>query len=485
MTVQSETTQPHAAPVRTATARRASSGTSVRALAAKVGALLPADGERFAASAPGRLDVMGGSADYAGSLVVDTPTARQACVAVQRRTDGKLVIMGSPVSGPQREATKHPAIPMTALNGTAAPSPERAASLLGTQNDESACGVLAAVACLLGEYATGSLAEGLSVAYDTAIQHPTDASATALAAATVTAVAAAFRLSVDPPTAATLCQRAAKEWLDVSVGAGEVNCSLSGRANALAHGRADSVTPPVSSQLPANVALIGIDSGVRHPRAVEKYRDVRTASFMGGTLIDRIVTHEGVAGMTWDGHVACVPITHYVERFRDRIPTKLAGREFLDLFGDIDDPLTTVIPDRIYKVRSRTEHHIYENARAVQFVERLRDAAIKPGDGALLEAGELMYASHWSYGQRCGLGSVETDVLVNLVRQFGRNGGVFGARISGRGCGGVVVVLMRAGDKSLEAVEAAIEAYQTRTGQTATLLAGSANGAMVEGAIKL
>ena len=24
-----------------------------------------------------------------------------------------------------------------------------------------------------------------------------------------------------------------------------------------------------------------------------------------------------------------------------------------------------------------------------------------------------MYASHWSYGQRCGLGSIETDLLTD------------------------------------------------------------------------
>ena len=57
--------------------------------------------------------------------------------------------------------------------------------------------------------------------------------------------------------------------------------------------------------------------------------------------------------------------------------------------------------------------------------------------------GELMFASHASYSA-CGLGSDGTDLLVELVRQVGRAGGLFGAKITGGGSGGTVAILGRA-----------------------------------------
>src|SRR5579862_9546195 len=44
------------------------------------------------ARAPGRLDVMGGVADYSGSMVLEMPIAEAACVAWQWRSDRKLNI---------------------------------------------------------------------------------------------------------------------------------------------------------------------------------------------------------------------------------------------------------------------------------------------------------------------------------------------------------------------------------------------------------
>ncbi len=53
-------------------------------------ALLSSDTERFLACAPGRLDVMGGSSTYSGSLSLSVPLECHACAIVQRRSDGKI-----------------------------------------------------------------------------------------------------------------------------------------------------------------------------------------------------------------------------------------------------------------------------------------------------------------------------------------------------------------------------------------------------------
>jgi L-arabinokinase len=64
--------------------------------------------------------------------------------------------------------------------------------------------------------------------------------------------------------------------------------------------------------------------------------------------------------------------------------------------------------------------------------------------------------SHYSYS-RCGLGSHGTDRLVALVKQTKklaqRDGAtVFGAKITGGGCGGTVCVLGRAGVRTSDQI---------------------------------
>ena len=484
MTVQPGITKTRVASVRSAAPGPSRTPDAVPShLLAEVAARLPADGPRFCASAPGRLDVIGGSAEYAGSLIVNKPIARQACVAVQRRTDGKLcLVRPREADGDGRDA---PLIAMASLNGStsSAAAPDRADSLLGDGSDDAARCALGTVAAVWHDFPDAVRESGLSIAYGTALSSLTDAgAAAAVAAATLVAVAAAYELTLDSTTAAAICQRVENDWLGVPVGIGDALCALSGVSNGLGQNYGEPASLNSGLRLPHEVTLLGIDTGARHPGAAEKYAHVRAASFMGRTLIDRIVRHEGAKSFTWDGAVARVPIAAYVECFRDRLPTKLKGCEYLNLFGTLDDPLTTVDPSVIYRIRSRTEHHIYEHARAVQFVECLRRLTPPTIDPVLRQAGELMYASHWSYGQRCGLGSVETDLLVNLVRQYGREADVYGAKISGRGCGGVVTVLMGASDRAREAVDAAIEAYATRTGRTPTLVSGSSDGALVTGA---
>ena len=175
----------------------------------------------------------------------------------------------------------------------------------------------------------------------------------------------------------------------------------------------------------------------------------------------------------------------YVERFRDRIPTKLTGADFIDKFGMPEDPACCIDPRTIYKVRSRTEHQIYEHARAVQFYECLSRAARTQDERAFTVAGELMYASHWSYGQRCGLGSIETDLLVNLIRRHGEDAGIYGAKVTGRGCGGVVAVLMRDEEQTHAALGGALEDYSLQTDRRAALLCGSLAGALPSGVARL
>jgi galactokinase len=96
--------------------------------------------------------------------------------------------------------------------------------------------------------------------------------------------------------------------------------------------------------------------------------------------------------------------------------------------GDVDriaDPL----------VRRRAAHVVSENARVRAFAASL-------GAGDLAEAGRLMDASHESLRTDYEVSTPELDALCARLRA---TDGVFGARLTGAGFGGCVVVLCRPG----------------------------------------
>src|SRR5829696_7612158 len=55
--------------------------------------LFKPDRDLVVARAPGRLDVMGGIADYSGSLVLELPLGEATCVALQRDQERRLRIV--------------------------------------------------------------------------------------------------------------------------------------------------------------------------------------------------------------------------------------------------------------------------------------------------------------------------------------------------------------------------------------------------------
>ncbi|MGD2109264.1 MAG: hypothetical protein PVI86_07715 [Phycisphaerae bacterium] len=441
---------------------------------------LPEGSPRVAARAPGRLDVMGGLAEYTGAVVLHMATENHACVVVQQRQDDTISIKlsarrdgdnGTPLTVATRELYGSDGTPVTAA--------EMAGVLPGGASPNVVC-ALGAVVELARELGIGPSQVAVSVVLGSTLGGLSDVGHhAAVASATAVATASLWEAALEPEQFAHLCQRVENEWLQAPVGVADAACALSGRPSALLEIHCNTGTIGGDIPLPDNLTFIGIDSGVLNDNAMAKYRQVRTAAFMGRALIDRIVQHENARELSWDGFLARVAVNDYVERFRDRLPTKLKGREFLDRFGETGDPWTRVEPDFTYKVRSRTEHHIYEHARACQFAECLARAIRSGDERALQGAGGLMNASHWSYGQRCGLGSVESDLLVKLVRKHGAKTGVYGAKVSGRGCGGLVTVLLRSSQQATGSVESALSEYEAKTQCKPTIIRGSSQGALV------
>ena len=180
-----------------------------------------------------------------------------------------------------------------------------------------------------------------------------------------------------------------------------------------------------SFALPEGVTLWGIDSGARHAVRDAPYRRARCATFMGKALL-------GVAA-------------EYLTELRpqdieaERLPERMTGAEFLRLRDGVEDEMSTVEPAVEYPVRAATLHPVEEQVRVETFLRVLAEPLTRRRARLL---GSLMAASHDGYS-RCGLGTAATDRIVDAVRDAGWERGLVGARVSGGGCGGTVVILGR------------------------------------------
>ena len=127
-------------------------------------------------------------------------------------------------------------------------------------------------------------------------------------------------------------------------------------------------------RMPKGAIFAGVYSGLRLPIYHERYADNRAASLIGKFLIEQILRASGETGDPTGGYLANISPSEYVRRFRNELPVKLRGRISWPISASRRSLEVVVRPDEIYKVRSRTEHHIYENDRTHRFMERLARA---------------------------------------------------------------------------------------------------------------
>ena len=224
--------------------------------------------------------------------------------------------------------------------------------------------------------------------------------------------------AVDPLRIATLCQEAENQVVGAPCGImDQVTVAMGTPGSVLPIlCRPASVSPVVL--LPDGIEVVGWPTGAEHDVSGAPYRRARVAAFMGKRIV------EEATGATWSFVSELPPAA------LDALPELLVGDEFVDRWGETDDAVTTVDHDETYPVRAATRFGVEEHARATRAV-----AAIEGGDVSAL--GALMAASHAGY-DAMGLGHpaatrTRDDALARP--------GVHGARSSGGGCGGTVVVV--------------------------------------------
>jgi galactokinase len=430
---------------------------------------------------PGRLDCMGGMGDYSGGLALQMPIDRLTSAAAGPRSDQKIRVQSLNLENGEPAVFEWPLALFYQSDGQFTTAAELASHL-------EACPwarhVAAVCLALLDSGDLPHFAGGFNLLIHSDIPSGAGlASSAALQIASATALAGLFDAKLDALQIARACRTADAEILGAQRGLIDHLPCLVGEKDALLQIRSQpaEILGPVA--LPAGVMFAAVNSGIRLPICRDRYADNRVSALIGHYLIERMLS--GVSGDPNSGYLANVSPGEYVERFRNELPVKVRGKEFLQRYGQPEQLDAQIDPDQIYKVRSRTEHHIYENERAHRYIERLVRARRSGERDALVEAGELMYASHWSYSQRCGMGSIETDVLVTAIRESGPARGLYGARVTDMGCGGTVAVLMASAPGARAALEDACKAYTAKSGHAATVIYGSSAGAVALGCRRL
>lgn len=433
----------------------------------------PQGREVFIARAPGRLDVMGGIADYTGSLVCEMPLAEAAACALQQRDDHTLMIHSYNQTG----AAGRFQMALGDFSGTASLLPLTDVRKLFTGANHWA-GYVAGAYYILRKYRHLSpQALGANIAiYSTVPLGGGVSSSAALEVAALSAIVAAYHIVLDPLELAVLAQRVENEVVGAPCGVMDQVTSALGKENQLLLLHCQPHTIEGYSALPAGVTMLGINSGVKHSVGGSAYRDTRVAAFMAHGILLRLLKDLGVDHDPLQGYLANVPAEAYRQRIRALLPAEMRGQDYLDQYGPTVDKVTSVDPKRVYHVQAAADHHVLEAQRVRDFVALLRDG--KAGSVEhLTQAGALMLAAHESYGNNAKLGCAETDLLVRLVMARGPKQGFYGAKITGGGSGGTVAVLCQDTPACAAVIAEIVKEYQQQTGIVPQVLRGSSPGA--------
>ena len=391
----------------------------VRTLAERLRAELSAD---FAASrpmrlsrAPGRLDVMGGIADYTGSMVCELPLDRAAAVALQARGDRQVQVFSFNLLDDHKPFTfrmpldaiaRHPA--ETLRREFDQPGRKWAAYLVGCLfvlhseklidlNDRAIAGLNLAL------YSTVPPGVGVS-------------SSAAIEVATMMNLVDHFDLrgKMEAMRLAALCQMAENRIVGAPCGIMDQATSCLGEADRLFRMicQPHELLPPL--RLPEGVRVVGINSNVRHDVGGPAYGRTRCTAFMGHRMILQRMRDIGAAagrelmGDPMNGYLANLDPDDYKHFFRPVLAEQMNGRDFVDRYDGTIDSGTTLEPGVEYAVRQATDHHVLEARRVRRFVEFIESAGQSNGAArrsALNRAGHLMYASHQSYTMDAMLGA--------------------------------------------------------------------------------
>jgi L-arabinokinase len=431
---------------------------------------------------------MGGIADYSGSLVLQWPIREATFAALQRDSERRLRLI-SLAQDAARETRFE--MPLADFEAGGAPISYDAARSYFERDPARRWAAYAAGAFLVLLRERGvRFEQGARILISSQVPEGKGVSSSAaIEVAVMSALAAAFDLAIAPRELALLCQKVENLVVGAPCGVMDQMTSVRGEERQLLALLCQPAELQGTVALPADLAVWGLDSGVRHSVGGGDYGSVRVGAFMGYRIISELAglktTCRADSGAVriddpiWKGFLANLTPAEFEQSFAAHLPERVAGGEFLSRYVGTTDAVTRVDPTRSYAVRVPAAHPVYEHFRVRLFAELL---GAPPSERRNQLLGELMYQSHASYSA-CGLGSEGTDLLVRLVKAEGADGGLYGAKITGGGSGGTVAVLGHC--DATAAVRRVAAKYAETTGHQPYIFSGSSPGSAAFGHLRL
>ncbi len=434
--------------------------------------------EIFVSRAPGRLDVMGGIADYSGSLVLQLPIKEATFAAAQSASDNTIKIISLTYSESHRDEYFEMRLEDFYLNNK--PIDYTSAQQFFKRNKATQwAAYVAGVFLILIKERKLNVKQGANILiYSDVPEGKGVSSSAALEIAAMTAVGKAFGIKLGAIESAALCQKVENLIVGAPCGIMDQMTSELGKKSQLMAllCQPDKLQPFI--QIPDEIAFWGIDSGIRHSVSGSDYTSVRVGAFMGQRIISEYMKKEGFPKIPGN-YLANINPDIFEKYFAHHIPHEMNGREFIQKYQRTFDTVTEIYPESKYNIRNPTAHPIYENYRVHEFAELLKKTITEK---SCIRLGELMYLSHHSY-TACGLNSSGTDRLVELTKRMGPKRGLYGAKITGGGSGGTIAILGKYDAGHI--VEDIIHRYADETGHKPYVFSGSSMGAKEFGTILL
>jgi galactokinase len=326
--------------------------------------------------APGRVELLGNHTDYNGGVVLSAALDLGISATGRGRDDRKIVLSSQGLEG-----TVTADLDTLAASGSWADYPLGVARMLREAGQP--------VGGFEAEFtSTLPLGAGLS-------------SSAALEVCTAVLLMRLFHFSVGRLDLAKICRKAENEFVGVSCGLLDQVSSIFGKKEhaIFLDCRAETVE---NVAFPHGVALLVVNSGVKHALTGGEYNDRRDQCFEAARILG-------------------------VPALRDTTTTQLNAAAMPEL------------------VKRRASHVVGENERVFEALADLRK-------GGAARFGQLMTASHESSKFNFENSTPELDTLVDIALA---QDGVLGARLTGGGFGGAIVALVE--QEKIAAIASAIE----------------------------
>ncbi|MCL1856047.1 MAG: galactokinase [Kiritimatiellaeota bacterium] len=372
------------------------------------------------AYAPGRVEILGNHTDYNEGYVLSAAINLGTYFAVAPRTDGVTRLTAGDVMETVEYDTAHPVATKehswsNYVKGVQAGLNEECLRRKSHDTDRNVCAT-GVDAMFLGNIPLGS---GLS-------------SSAALEVSAGLALSRHFGLEIAPLAMAKIAQQAEHRFAGVKCGLMDQMTSLFGKRDAMVWSDFRHLTAQ-TVPVPRDICFLLCNTKARHALVDGAYNErreacERAARYFASVLDHPVTALRDVRWREWEAHKE----------------------------GSTDIPVCAQDTERTDRnvcatFMRRAAHPIGENERVLEGVE-----CLKHGDVAGF--GKLMFASHESSRVYFENSCPELDALVDAAKTIP---GVLGARLTGGGFGGSVVVMVPV--RNAESVSAALgHAYESR-----------------------